>query len=200
MGRRRSTGYRVAVVACCALCLNGCESRNHLSHLQTWVAHGVIATSAHPPHITPIPSIPAYHPVPFVGGAQTSSAMTTSAKNLAAPRDPFRSFIVPTPKATAIAGMRPGNADAPPLQRYALASLTLAGVVKHSGGRSWMAVLVTPKGAVHRAAIGATVGLRGGKLTKIHYAPLGASFALFRVPVAMIAGKPVMRTVKILQR
>jgi Tfp pilus assembly protein PilP len=224
------THYRVAIMVFCTLAITGCDSQGDLSHLKTWVAKGAAHAAAHPPHITPIPKIPAYHPVPYTGGPtmltlpplpgqksgplalpslpdnqhfSASLVQSPFAGAVAKPvryHNPFRSFIVVTPQATAIARNTPGNPAAPPLQRYSLSSLTLVGVVKKSSDQQWMAVFVTPKGNVHRAAIGDTLGLRGGQLTKIHYSELGTSFVLVHVPVATVAGKMVTRTVHIDQR
>lgn len=212
------TSRRAAIMVFCTLAITGCGSQENLSHLKTWVAKGAANDAAHPPHITPIPKIPAYHPVPFTGGSamltlpplpgQKSGPLTlpetksftgtTVARS--AQHNPFRSFIVVAPQATTIARNTPGNPAAPPLQRYSLSSLTLVGVVKESRDQQWMAVFVTPKGDVHRADIGDTLGLRGGRLAKIHYSELGTSFVLIRVPVAKVAGRTVTRTVHIDQR
>jgi Tfp pilus assembly protein PilP len=202
--------YRTAIVLFCTLAITGCGSQDDLSHLQAWAARGTATAATHPPHITPIPSIPAYHPVPFIGNLPVASRSSTTGlhpgtgsernKATAGRNNPFKSFIIVAPKATAIAGATPGNPGAPPLQRYSLSSFTLAGIVKKEGGSSWMAVFVTPKGNVHRAALGATVGLRGGRLVNIHNSQLGTSFVLVRVPVAIVDGKTISRTIKIDQR
>lgn len=183
--------YRAAMVAICALTIAGCGSQSNLAHLRAWVAHGATKAAAHHRPITPIPSIPAYHPVPFVGNQRSVNHSTREPGG-----NPFRSFIIAAPKASAIVAAQPGNPGAPPLQRYSLSSLTMAGVVKKEDGQ-WMAVFITPKGNVHRAAPGILVGLRGGHLTRIHYSQFGKSFVLVRVPVAMIGGRTVTRTVKI---
>ena len=58
------TSRRAAIMVFCTLAITGCGSQENLSHLKTWVAKGAANDAAHPPHITPIPKIPAYHPVP----------------------------------------------------------------------------------------------------------------------------------------
>ena len=213
------TAYRTTMMLFCTLAITGCGSQENLSHLKTWVAKGAANDAAHPPHITPIPKIPAYHPVQFTGGpamltlpplpGQKSGPLTlpetkrftgTTGAGIAPWHNPFRSFIVVTPQATAIARNAPGNPSAPPLQRYSLSSLTLVGVIKESRDQQWMAVFVTPKGNVHRATTGDTLGLRGGRLASIHYSALGTSFVSVHVPVAKVAGKTVTRTVHIDQR
>ncbi|CDQ12135.1 protein of unknown function [Acidithiobacillus ferrivorans] len=213
------TAFRAAFLVFCTLSITGCGSQDDLSHLKTWVAKGAADAAAHPPHITPIPKIPAYHPVPFTGGhtmltlpplpgqklgpltlPETKSFTGTAGAGIAPWHNPFRSFIIAAPRATAIARNAPGNPAVPSLQRYSLSSLTLVGVVKKRSDQQWTAVFVTPKGNVHRAAIGTPLGLRGGQLKKIHYSELGTSFVLVHVPVAKFAGKMETRTVQIDQR
>ena len=192
--------------ALCASSLAGCGGPSgNLSHLRAWVAQGAANAAKHPPHITPIPSIPPYHPVPFTGDTGSTGSAGHPLQGANPIKPPFQSFIVVAPKAVAITGARPGNPKAPPLQRYALSSLTLAGVAKSGTGSApgmgqWMAVFVNPKGNVHRAAVGDVVGLRGGILTSIHPSRLGVSFVDVRVPTERIAGKLVFRNIKIEQR
>jgi len=154
------------------------HSGQSLAALRSWVERGPSVVH----RIFPVPKVTPYHPVPF-----------------SAIRDPFHSFIRTVPKATQVgpAAVRP---DAPPLQRYPLAALTLTGFIG-SAGQPYRAVIETPHGGVHIAGVGQGIGTHADRIVKIVPSTLlHRGYILVRRPVVLVLGHYRYRTVRIRAR
>ncbi len=132
--------------------LAGCSDSDNLSHLRDFVANGPKTNV----HIKPLPKTPTYAPTGY---------------NNANNRDPFTSFseVLLRKEAAAEAGSGPHPANhgpLQPLQKFALSSLNVTGIVRSSNGQLW-AVILTPDSKVYRATVGSLIGTHDGRITAI---------------------------------
>ena len=131
--------------------LGGCSDSDNLSRLHAFVAVGP-KTGA---HVTPLPKTPAYQPKAYENPLN---------------RDPFTSFSeLLLRKEAAAAGKGPSPANhgpVQPLEKYALSSLSVTGIVRDSRGKLW-AVIDTPDHKVYRATIGSYIGTHNGRIVRI---------------------------------
>ncbi|WP_414041362.1 pilus assembly protein PilP [Acidithiobacillus sp. M4-SHS-6] len=132
--------------------LAGCSNSDDLSHLRAFVANG---PTQHPV-IPPLPKTPAYQPTAYHNPAN---------------RDPFTSFSEMLLRKEAAAeshgGPRPAShGPLQPLEKYALSSLNLTGIIRSANGQLW-AVIQTPDAKVYRATIGSDIGTHDGRITGI---------------------------------
>lgn len=97
-------------------------------------------------HIPAIPPQATYHPIPLRPAAHP----------------PFSAAWMPKHLAT----VEKFNPLAPPLRRYALTSMHLAGFVAQPP-HGWMAVFTLPDHAVYRAAVGTRIGVQGARITQV---------------------------------
>ena len=131
--------------------LSGCSDSDDLSHLQAFVADGPKTNT----HITPLPKTPAYEPQVYENPIN---------------RDPFTSFselLLRKEAAAAGAGPRPAShGPVQPLEKFALSSLSITGIVRDNQGKLW-AVILTPDHKVYRATIGSYIGTHDSRIVNI---------------------------------
>lgn len=105
--------------------------------------------------IPPLPKVHKYHPVVYNNPTNV---------------DPFTSFsellLREEADKESATGIPTVSASVSPLQRYALSSLQLTGVVRGVGGKLW-AIVLTPKNRVYRADVGSGIGVHHGRITSI---------------------------------
>ena len=141
---------RIVSLATLTLLLSACSQNENLAKLQTFVQEG---PQLHP-KIQPLPPIPHY---------------TATAYSNPSNRDPFTSFSTLALRAeaaaagTKIAPQRKGPLQ--PLEKYALGSLTLTGIMQ-ADGKYW-AVFLTPDDKVYRADVGSGIGDKNGHIVSI---------------------------------
>ncbi|MGE4530450.1 MAG: pilus assembly protein PilP [Acidithiobacillus sp.] len=131
--------------------LNGCSDNDNLNHLQAFVADGPKTNT----QIKPLPKTPEYHPTAY---------------NNVRDRDPFTSFseIMLRKEAAADSnGPQPlSHGPIQPLEKYALSSLSITGIVRASDGQLW-AVVLAPNAKIYRATIGSYIGTHNGRIIGI---------------------------------
>lgn len=131
--------------------LGGCSDADNLSHLQAFVADGPKSNT----HITPLPKTPAYAPKAYENPLN---------------RDPFTSFselLLRKEAAAASSGPRPAShGPVQPLEKYALSSLSVTGLVRDNQGKLW-AVVLAPDKKIYRATIGSYIGTHNGRIVRI---------------------------------
>ncbi|MEY2341368.1 pilus assembly protein PilP [Acidithiobacillus sp. IBUN Pt1247-S3] len=144
------TTSRIPILLAVTLMLSACSHNNNLANLQAFVEQG---PQLHP-KIEALPPIPHY----------TATAYTNAQH-----RDPFTSFSELALREEAAAE---GAKSAPqrkgplqPLEKYALGSLTLTGIMQ-ADGQQW-AVFLTPDNKVYRAGVGAGIGDKNGHIEAI---------------------------------
>jgi type IV pilus assembly protein PilP len=132
------------------LSLSGCSRHDDLASLHAFVDQ---APTLHP-KIQPLPAIPHYSASPYDNPSQ---------------RDPFASFSqIALWQQAANASHDPlpvTKGPLQPLQKYALGSITLSGIMQ-ADGRYW-GVFLTPEGKVYRAGVGDPIGDKSGKIIAI---------------------------------
>ncbi len=131
----------------------GCSRDDSMSSLHAYVAAGPKIAA----HIPPLPPVPIYSPTAYSNPAS---------------RDPFTSFseLLLRREAAASAGTAPvRKSPLQPLEKYALGSLTLTGIVQASNGRYW-GVFLTPGGKIYRAGEGDGIGNKNGHIVDINAA------------------------------
>ena len=133
------------------LLLAGCSDNDNLRHVRAFVADGP-KTNA---EVAPLPKAPPYQ-------AQTYENPVN--------RDPFTSFseiLLRKEAAAASTGPRPANhGPVQPLEKYALSSLSVTGIVRDGQGRLW-AVILAPDQKIYRATIGSYIGTHNGRILSI---------------------------------
>ena len=131
--------------------LSGCSDSDNLSRLQAFVAAGPKTNT----HIMPLPKTVTYKPKTYENPIN---------------RDPFTSFselLLRKEAAAASTGPRPvSHGPVQPLEKYALSSLSITGIVRDDQGRLW-AVIGTPDHKVYRATIGSYIGTHDGRIVNI---------------------------------
>ncbi|MBN6741540.1 pilus assembly protein PilP [Acidithiobacillus sp. MC6.1] len=129
--------------------LSGCSDSDNLSSLRAFVAAGPKTNT----HIMPLPKTAAYEPKTYANPLN---------------RDPFTSFSeLLLRKEAAGTGPRPvSHGPVQPLEKYALSSLSITGIVRDNQGRLW-AVVGTPDHKVYRATIGSYIGTHDGRIVNI---------------------------------
>lgn len=105
--------------------------------------------------IPPLPKIHKYHPVAY---SNPSNA------------DPFTSFsellLREEAAKDSVNGAPAVAVPSSPLQRYAVSSLKLTGVVRDVNGKLWV-IMLTPKNRIYRADVGVGIGVHNGRITSI---------------------------------
>ncbi|MFA5732951.1 MAG: pilus assembly protein PilP [Acidithiobacillus sp.] len=143
--------FRIMMALTGMALLGGCSDSDNLSHLQAFVANGPKISA----HVTPLPKTPAYQPKAYENPTN---------------RDPFTSFselLLRKEAAAASTGPRPAShGPLQPLEKYALSSLSVTGIVRDSQGKLW-AVLLTPDHKVYRATVGSYIGTHDGRIVHI---------------------------------
>ncbi len=134
-----------------AIFAGGCSQDDSMARLHAYVAAGPKVVA----HIPPLPPVPTYSPTAYINPAD---------------RDPFTSFseLRLRMEAAASAGPAPARqGHLQPLEKYALGSLTLTGIVQASNGRYW-GVFLTPNGKIYRAGVGDGIGTKNGHIVGIN--------------------------------
>lgn len=131
--------------------LGGCSDADNLGHLQAFVADSPKSNT----HIAPLPKTPAYAPKAYENPLN---------------RDPFTSFselLLRKEAAAAGSGPRPAHhGPVQPLEKYALSSLSVTGLVRDNQGKLW-AVVLAPDKKIYRATIGSYIGTHDGRIVRI---------------------------------
>ena len=141
---------QIGMLLTMAILLSACSQNNNLDKLRAFVAQGPDLN----PKIEALPPIPHY---------------TATAYSNPQDRDPFTSFSALALRQEAEAqsqGAAPKRkGPLQPLEKYAVGSLTLTGILQ-AEGQEW-AVFLTPDSKVYRAAVGSGIGDKNGHIVAI---------------------------------